>query len=65
MSAGGIKTLSITWIIPLDETTSAPVTVASPTVTVAPTPNFTLSPLTISASIPSVSMLEVTSPDST
>ena len=66
MSTGGIRTLSMTCMIPLEAGTSAVVTLAVPTVTVPPlTPNFTLSPLTIVASIPSVTALEGTEPDTT
>ena len=53
---GGISTLSITWMIPFDVCTSAPVTVASPTVTLpsVPTAKVALSPLTIVTASPSV-----------
>ena len=66
MSTGGVKTVSITWMIPFDACRFAVVTVAAPTVTVpALTPNFTLSPLTVVASIPSVTALDGTEPDTT
>ena len=61
-----MRTLSITWIIPFEACTSAVVTVAVPTVTVPLlTPNFTLSPLAIVASIPSVTALDGTEADTT
>ena len=62
-SAGGISTLSMTWITPLDAITSAEVTFASLTAT---TPLVTVkdrsSPLSASAVIPSVTSEAVTSP---
>ena len=54
-SAGGISTLSITWITPFDATTSAVVTVASPIITVpSATVNDASSPLAIATVSPSV-----------
>ena len=65
MSTGGVSTLSITWIIPFDACTSAWITVASLMETVPLTVNLVLSPLTISASMPSVTALAGTAPATT
>ena len=66
MSTGGVKTLSITWMIPLDARTSAVVTWAAPTET-APllTVNLTLSPFTVVAIIPSLTSADGTEPETT
>ena len=48
-------------MIPLEDWTSAVVTVAVPIVTVAPlTPNFALSPFAMVATMPSVTALDAT-----
>ena len=63
-SAGGINTLSITWITPFDAITSAVVTVASPTITVpSVTVNEASSPLTIATVNPSVTPAALTAPE--
>ena len=62
-SAGGISTLSITWMIPFEAITSAEVTVASFTMTdPSDTVNDRSSPLSASADIPSVTSEEATAP---
>ena len=62
-SAGGIITLSITWIIPFEAITSADVTVASFTMTDPPdTVNETSSPLSDSTDNPSVTSEDATAP---
>ena len=62
-SAGGIRTLSITWMTPLDAITSADVTVASFTMTdPSDTVNDRSSPLSASADMPSVTSEAVTEP---
>ena len=62
ISTGGVSTLSITWIKPLLVTTSVMVTLAPPSETpLASAVIFILSPLAISASIPSVIALAGTS----
>ena len=66
MSTGGDNTVSMMWMTPFDAGTSAVVTVAPPTVTMPLlTPNLTLSPLAIVASMPSVTALEGTSEETT
>ena len=65
-SAGGIKTLSITWTTPLDAATSAVTTFASFTLTPsALTVNVTSSPLSTVAAKPSVNAVDRTLPDTT
>ena len=64
-SAGGISTLSMTWITPLDAGTSASTTVASLTMTESPTVKERSSPLTAAATSPSVTAEEGTSPATT
>ena len=60
---GGMSTLSITWMTPLDAATSGVVTVASPIFTIpSATVNDALSPFTITADIPSVTSDAVTFP---
>ena len=62
-SAGGISTVSITWMIPFEAITSAEVTVASFTMTdPSDTVNVRSSPLSASADIPSVTSEEATAP---
>ena len=62
-SAGGINTLSITWMIPFEAITSAEVTVASFTMTdPSDTVNARSSPLSASADIPSVTSEEAVAP---
>ena len=62
-SAGGMRTLSMTWIIPLLALTSAVVTVASPIFTTpSTTVNEATSPFTISTESPSVTSDEETFP---
>ena len=63
-SAGGISTLSMTWITPFDAGTSANTTVASPTITVpSVTVNDASSPLTIATVNPSVTSAALTAPE--
>ena len=63
-SAGGMRTLSITWIIPLDATTSAVVTVASPMLTApSATVNVASSPFSIVTVRPSVTAEDSTDPE--
>ena len=62
-SAGGISTLSITWMIPLDAVTSAMMTFASLTMTPESVAvNATSSPLAMVAVIPSVTAEDGTEP---
>ena len=66
MSTGGKRTLSMTWMTPLEAWTSASVTLAEPTETSEPlTPNLSLSPFTMVAIMPSVTSPEATSPEKT
>ena len=65
MSTGGVRTLSITWIMPFEACTSGVITVASLMETVPSTVNLVLSPLTISANMPSVTALAGTAPATT
>ena len=65
-SAGGISTVSITWITPLDAGTSAKATVAPDTVTAsAETVKDNASPFNAVAVIPSVRSVDKTCPDTT
>ena len=62
-SAGGISTLSMTWITPFDAGTSANTTVASPIITVpSVTVNEASSSLTIVTVNPSVTSAALTAP---
>ena len=63
-SAGGISTASITWMTPLDDATSAVVTVAPPIITASSvTVNDASSPLTIVTVKPSVTSAAFTAPE--
>ena len=65
-SAGGIKTLSITWITPFDAGTSAVTTLASLTFTPSAfTVKVSVSELTAVAVIPSVKSEDITLPGTT
>ena len=65
-SAGGIKTLSITWITPLDDSTSAVTTLASLTRTLsALTVNVRSSLFSAVAVMPSVKSEDITLPETT
>ena len=65
-SAGGMRTLSITWIIPLDAITSGWVTVASPMLTApSATVNVASSPFSIVTVSPSVTAEDSTDPEYT
>ena len=64
-SAGGISTLSMTWITPLVVITSARITLASLTITPSPTEKLRSSPLTAAAVIPSVTADDSTLPETT
>ena len=64
-SAGGISTLSITWMTPLDAGTSASTTFASLTITPSPTAKDRSSPFTAVADMPSVTADDGTAPDTT
>ena len=64
-SAGGISTLSITWMTPLDAGTSASTTFASLTITPSPTAKDKSSPFTAAADMPSVTADDGTAPDTT
>ena len=62
-SAGGIRTLSMTWIIPLDAITSKSVTVASPILTTpSATVNVASSPFSMVTVRPSVTAEDSTDP---
>ena len=65
MSPRGISTLSITCITPLLVATSAAVTLAPLTITPDVKSKVRSCPLTVSAVIPSLSALDVTSPATT
>ena len=64
-SAGGMRTLSITWMTPLDAGTSASTTFASLTITPSPTVKDRSSPLTAAADMPSVTADDGTAPETT
>ncbi len=64
-SAGGVRTLSITWIIPFEAGTSARVTLASLTMTPCPTEKVRSSPLYAPTVMPSVKDDELTEPTTT
>ncbi len=64
-SAGGIKTLSMTWITPFDAGTSANTTFASLTITPSPIEKVKSSPFTAAATKPSVTAEDGTAPDTT
>ena len=61
----GVSTLSMTWITPLLASTSAPVTVASLTITVVPTVNDSGLLFSASADIQSVTADDGTVPETT
>ena len=62
-SAGGIRTLSMTWIIPFEAITSADVTVASFTMTLPSViVNERSSPLSASTDRPSLTSEDATAP---
>ena len=63
-SAGGIRTLSITWITPFEAITSGSVTFASPMLTVpSATVNVASSPFSIVTVSPSVTAEDSTDPE--
>ena len=62
---GGIRTLSITWMIPFEAMTSARMTFASFTITPSPTVKVKSSPFTAAATNPSVTAEDGTAPDTT